>query len=406
MIYSKTFTTAILLIVLMFTPAPTFASAVHIYVDADMTDARAAGIAIVQGIRTALDEVGDQMDGRPVGIVIRNHRGNSSRSKANLLAFLNDPNALALFAGQHSHPLLINRDFINRNGILTLDPWAAAGPITRPDDTNNWIFRLSIDNSKAGSVITRRGIDDRGFSRPALLLENTGWGENSLKTMTASLKARGIAPTTVNRFDWGVSLAGAKILLRTVKDSGADVIFLVSNAPEGETFSRAMFELEPEYRLPIISHWGITGGDFHETIPADIRAHLDLEFLQTSFSFMDMGDAPLPNAVFKRAARLFHNIDAPGDIEAPTGFVHAYDLTRLLLAAVRQAGLTGDMQRDRAAIRDALENLKTPVPGLIKTYDRPFSPYSPKNPDAHEALGEEHFTFGRYTDDNAIQLVR
>jgi len=103
---------------------------------------------------------------------------------------------------------------------------------------------------------------------------------------------------------------------------------------------------------------------------------------------------------------LFPDVQSPQDIKAATGFIHAYDLTKILIEAVRQSGLTGDMSVDRSTVRDALETLKTPVVGLVKTYARPFRPYTPTDKDAHEALGEDSFTFGKYNDDNAIILSR
>lgn len=382
------------------------ADPLRIYLDADMTVARASGVAIERGIRTALSEVDNKLGGIKVELIVLDHRGNSSRSLVNLKQFMSDPNALVLFTGLHSPPLLKHKNFINNNNILTLDPWAAAGPITRSVDKNNWIFRLSIDDTKAGEVITRRAIDSRGFSKPALLLENTGWGKSNLKTMTTSLETRGIAPVSVVRFDWGVTLAGAKIILRNIKKAGADVIFLVANAPEGKTLSKAMYELDASERLPIVSHWGITGGDFPKIITADIRQALDIEFLQTTFSFMDMGTASFPNKVFNSAANLFPEIKKPKDIKAPTGFIHAYDLMRIFITAIEQSGMTGDVEIDRNAIRSALQKLNKPVEGLVKTYSPPFREYTPEDMDAHEALGKDDFTFGRFNEEDAIILVK
>ncbi len=386
--------------------AATSGATISIYLDADMTGANASGVSIERGIRTALSQVDNKLAGYSVEIRILDHRGNSARSLANLKTFLADPYAFVLFTGLHSPPLLAHRQFINENKILTLDPWAAAGPITRPPDDNNWIFRLSIDDSKAGGVIVRRAVDERGFISPALLLENTGWGKSNQKTMTANLSDRGIEPARIVWFDWGLTETSARIMLRNIKASGADVIFLVANAPEGKNVCRAMCELPPSERLPIVSHWGITGGDFPEVITAYIRDKIDLEFIQTSFSFLNMGDAPFPNTVFQRAASLFQDVKTPKDIKASTGFIHAYDLTRLLIAAVKQAGMSKNMLENRTRVRAALENLKKPVQGLIKIYERPFKPYSISDKDAHEALGTDDFTFGRYGENNEVILIR
>lgn len=379
---------------------------IAIYVDTDMSSSPESSNSIVRGIKTALAESGNQLAGRPVEIVVLDHRGNSARSLPNLVRFLEDPDALVLFSGMHSPPLLAHREFINENGVLLLDPWAAAGPITRSLGEINWIFRLSIDDSKAGEFIVRRATDTRKFKRPALILENTGWGHSNQKSMTSSLAKRGLQPSHIVMFQWGLHVTGAKILLREAKKSGADVIFLVANTPEGKTICTAMSELPPSSRLPIISHWGITGGNFTKIVDNKMRNNIDLEFIQTRFSFLNMGNSPFPNRVFQSAVRLFPEIEKPEDLTAPTGFIHAYDLTRILIEAVEQVGaLSEDMRANREKVRVALETLNRPVQGLIKKYAPPFRPYSMDDQDAHEALGIDDFAFGHYGDNDEIILT-
>ncbi|MDM8551903.1 ABC transporter substrate-binding protein [Desulfobacterales bacterium HSG2] len=380
---------------------------IRIYIDADRTGVRESGISIEQGIRTALSEVNNKLNGREVELIILDHRGNSARSRLHLEKFLKDENALAVFAGLHSPPLLANREFIHQNGILTLVPWAAAGPITRYPSKENWIFRLSVDDTKAGYVIAAHAIIKRNFQKPHLLLEQTGWGTSNHKTMTRALKEQGMAEPDVIWFNWGLKEAEARIMLRNIAKSGSDVIFLVANAPEGKEIVKAMFSLPEEYRLAIMSHWGITGGDFPKAVGPAILKKLNLEFIQTKFSFLEMKNNPFAQNVFNQAKLLFLDvIRSPRDIKAPTGFIHAYDLTRLLISAVNQAGLTGDMKKDRAAIRHALEHLEKPVEGLIKTYLTPFLPYDETRPDAHEALGIADYTMARYGAEGEIILEK
>ena len=102
-----------------------------IYLDADFSGATASSLAIQQGITTALAEVGNQIQGIEFEVKLKDHRANSLRSRRNLESFLADDQALMVFSGLHSPPLLANKSFINDNDILLLDPWAAAGPITR-----------------------------------------------------------------------------------------------------------------------------------------------------------------------------------------------------------------------------------------------------------------------------------
>ena len=88
--------------------------------------------------------------------------------------------------------------------------------------------------------------------------------------------------------------------------------------------------LPVEQRLPIISHWGITGGEFAR-LAADALRRVDLAVIQT-FSFIGT-DTPIARRVLAAAKRLY-GIENPGDIKSPVGLAHAYDLTHLLARAI------------------------------------------------------------------------
>jgi len=376
----------------------------RIYIDADFTGTKVASLSIQQGINVALAEENYRISGYQFQVIVKDHKGNSLRSKRNLEKFLMDNNALLVFSGLHSPPLLAHKNFINDNQILVLNPWAAAGPITRPSDKNNWIFRLSIDDSNAGYFISKHALNE-GFNKPFLLLEDTGWGRSNKNTMKKALSANGIKPRSITWFNWGLGINHAKLILRNAKSSGADVIFFVGNANEGKTFAKAMLALDKELRLPIRSHWGITGGDFAEVINNEARESLNLQFIQTKFSFLTPLKSQFSQQVLSRAIAMYPDINTANDIKASTGFIHAYDLTKLLIAAIKQCGLTGDKHLDTTAIKLALENLKTPVQGLIKNYQTPYSAYTLDNINAHEALDVSDYAMGYYQVDNSVALL-
>ena len=284
-----------------------------------------------------------------------------------------------------------------------LVPWAAGGPITRYPGETNWVFRLSIDDTKAGYRIAEYAIDHKGCESPHLLLEDTPWGKSNHKTMSSAVMQQLDQQPGVTWFRWNIKANSARILLREARQKGADCLLFVGNAIEGEEFARAMVSLDTEQRMPIISHWGITGGDFHVRVDPELRRDLDLHFIQTCFSFMSPHQTELSRAVLQRSKRLFPaQIEQPGDITAPPGFIHAYDLGRLFIAALSRVELSGDVERDRAALRNALEQLRQPVEGLVKTYRQPFARWSPTQHDAHEALGLDDFCMARFDDRNRI----
>ena len=381
---------------------------IKIYLDADRTGVPESGESIERGIRTALSQAKYRLGGHPVELVVRDHRGNSRRSLKHLKEYLDDEQALAVFCGLHSPPVLANMAMIHKEEILMLVPWAAAGPITRYQTEQNWIFRLSVDDTKAGRVVSNHGINQRGHSAPARLLEKTGWGRSNNKTMTEALNEFGVRASTTTWFNWGISEESAKLILRNIARTGADSIFFVGNAPEGRTFAHAMTTIEPQWRLPIYSHWGITGGDVSKVIGAELQATKGfiLEFIQTRYSFLDQPNDKKGKQVLAQAMKIYPGqIKDAYDITAPAGFIHAYDLTTILLAAADEIEFSGDIREDRRRLRLALENLDKPIRGLIKTYKQPFSASEKGHPDAHEALGIEDLVMARYGEQGEILLI-
>ena len=285
-------------------------------------------------------------------------------------------------------------------------PWAAATPITRPTTQDNWIFRLSVDDSKAGKVIIENAVTMSGYRRPFLLLENTGWGKANKNTMTKTLSELNLQASGIHFFQWGIGRHEARTILENAVSQGADSFVLVANAPEGITFAEAMLSMNKDKQKPIISHWGITGGQFFNTLGTESIQQLNLSFIQTSFSFFQQPLSGEGKKALAAAARVM-NKEAlyPKDITAPTGFIHAYDLTRILISAASQLTFIGDVKNDRIMLKESLETLKSNVPGLIKNYQQPFEKYSLNQINAHEALNIKDFVMARFNSKGNIILT-
>lgn len=378
----------------------------HIYLNADQTSNANSGKSIELGIRAALDQVNWKLAGFPVELIIKDHRGSTPRSHLHFEQFLKDPQGLLVYGGLHSPPLISDREFINKEKILTLVPWAAASPITRPYSNENWIFRLSLDDSKASSVIINHAVTETGCQKPLLLLEDTSWGIANQLNMKRALNKLDLKAVDTIFFKWGVGFYQAKSILENAISDKADCFILVANAPEGITFAKAMLSLPKEKQKPIRSHWGITGGDFASTIGREGLSQLDLNFIQTRFTFFQQSSSKTRKEALNSLKKLLSepkfNIE---NLKAPAGFIHAFDLTRILIAAANQASLSGNITEDRLKIKEALENLNTPIEGLIKTYDKPFQAYSLNNQDAHEALSFNDFVMAKFDKQGNIRLL-
>jgi len=86
-----------------------------------------------------------------------------------------------------------------------------------------------------------------------------------------------------------------------------------------------------------------------------------------------------------------------GKLKAPSSFsfaLHGYDSLLLLAQAMKQANTT-----EGAAVKTALEDLKTPVAGLLKTYNKPFSKTQ------HEALVAKDFVWIKWKDGKLVPFT-
>lgn len=379
------------------------AKPLELYIDADYSVNYAAAEAIELGVRTALAEVNNQLGGEPVTLVKKDHRGNVKRSFRTMKQFIQSETALAIIGGLHSPPYITHRGFMNENSILTMLPWSAGAPVTRASEgRENWIFRVSVDDTKSGEFFVQEAVDRQGCVSLALILLDTGWGRAGENVLRAALSKRNLDPATVQYFKFTIGDAAAGTLASEVAASGADCAVMMSNAGNGATVLKAVHERVPNLR--IFSHWGILGAAFADNFPHQMREALDLRVLQTCALEVETRGSTVLDEALLRAAPEASRL---AEIGAVTGFVHGYDMTRILIAAAQQAAQgadwQGDTQAQRAAIKAALEDLQTPVDGILKRYDRPFRAPTPSDMDAHEALGLNDLCMARFGEDGLLQ---
>lgn len=347
-----------------------------------------AAQAIEKGIRLAIDEInaaGGLLGGRKLALETADDRGVPARGVDNYIAFSGRDNVAAVFCGRFSPVAIEISQVAGRQRLLLLDPWAAADPITSNPAAGNNVFRLSMIDSWAIEAI----LDEarlRGFSRVALFAPNTAWGRSSEAAMQAWERKHDRMVHTTYWHNWGETDLGERI--EQARASGAQAVVMVANEAEGAPIIRKMAELPAMQRLPILSHWGILGGDFAAATGRALH-EIDLAVVHT-FSFADPRSAR-GREVATRFQRLFGQ--DVGELHAQVGFAHAYDLTHLLARAIRKAG-----SLDRDALRSALERLDA-HDGLVRRYARPFTP------ERHEALDRSAVRLARYGADGLLRSI-
>jgi len=356
--------------------------------DAAMTGVMAqSGTVIKRGALLAIEELNQAggVLGRKLELTIKNHRGVPARGVDNIHDLARKKSLVAILGGLHTPVALAELKAIHKHKLIYVGPWAADTPIVENGNKPNYVFRVSAHDELAGGFLIKKALE-RGSRKPGLQLWRTGWGRLNHKATTAAMTKLNFSPAGLQWFN--SSQRDISVEIEQLKKASADVIMLIANAHEGSTLIKNMAARLAATRIPIITHWGITGA---EIVKKDQIAFekVDLTFLQ-SFSFFKPTAPEKAAKLVKAYCNQFNVCGSVSNIVSPVGTAHAYDPVHILKRAIEAAGT---IERDK--VRSALEGLGR-YDGLVRTYNPPFTPQR------HDALDVTDFRLCEYDTSGAI----
>ncbi len=342
--------------------------------------------AIEMGTRIAMHEInhaGGVLGGRPLDVVIRDHRSIPARGVKNIKELAAMPQLVAVLGGRFSPVVIEQLPILQQVRLPFMAVWSSADAIIDNGSKPNYVFRISLRDSLAMPYMLKSA-SQRGFDKVGLLLTNTSWGRSNQVAVDKYVAANH-APVIVETawYNWQVASLVDRYL--RILNAGAEAIVLVANDNEAALLVREVAALPASKRIPIISHWGVTGGRFfNEAGPA--LKDVDFSVIQT-FSFFNARPAELQRFMSAAGAMGIKRIE---DIESPVGVAHAYDAVHLLAKAIQQAKST-----DRSAVRRALERMPAHQ-GLVRKYAPAFTA------SRHEAFDSQQLLMARYREDGVL----
>ena len=333
----------------------------------------ASGEAIKRGLTIAIDEInarGGVLGGRKLELVVRDDEGNPSKGVTIARELVEREKVAAVFGGLHTTVALAQVPVWHELTTPYMGAWAAGTNITRNGRTPNYVFRVSASDDYVDRFLVRYATERLRKGKPGLLLENTAWGQSNEAGLTKWLGEKGVKAVGVEKFNWNDPDMSPQLL--RLKGAGADLVMLVANAPEGAQVVKSRAKVG--WEVPILSHWGISGGRF-----AELSGELSdgVVFIQT-YSFF--GRQNERGQYVLRQLREKFGVKGPEEVTAPVGTANAYDGLHLVALAIEQA-----KSADGPKVRDALESLRAEYAGLVKTYRRPFTP------EQHDALTDQDY---------------
>jgi branched-chain amino acid transport system substrate-binding protein len=346
-----------------------------------------SGEGITRGLSVAIDEINGAggLLGRNIELLRRDDESNPSKGQIAARELIDQEKVVTIFGGIDSPVSLAILPIANQSKVPYFSVWAAATNITRNGTNPNYIFRVSAVDVLVDKALTNYAMKAFQAKKLGLILVNNPWGESNEKGLTAAAKERGIELAGVEKFeDNDVDMVPQLTRLRA---AGADMLILVANAAPGAQVMKSL--QRAAWKVPVVSHWGISGGRFPELAGPGAQK---VEFVQT-YSFFGPQNA-VGKKVLEELKAKYPDIKGPADVVPPVGVANAYDAMHLVALAIQKAQST-----DGDKMRQALESLDH-YDGLIKSYDRPFSPEN------HDALGENDYIMVHYVGEQIEPVAR
>ena len=315
------------------------------------------------------------MLGRQILLVERDEEAKNERGVQVAQELINKEKVVATVGYINTGVALASQRFYQDAKIPVFNNVATGTVITDqfkpPQYPDNYVFRNAAKDSIQAPMIVEEAITRRGFKKPAILADSTNYGQLGREDLEKALKAKGITPVAVEKFN--IKDVDMTAQLLKAKQAGADVILTYGIGPELAQIANGMGKLG--WKLPIVGSWTLAMANYIDNSGANGEgARMPQTFIQEP-------NTPKRKAFIDAYLAMFKPKN--NRIDSAVSAAQGYDSVYLLAAAIKQAGST-----DGPKVRAALEDLKTPVEGVVTTYDHPFTH------DDHDAITANIPVFG------------
>ena len=327
------------------------------------------GVSMRDGVRLAIDEINKKggVLGRKLVAVERDDEAKNERGVQIAQELINKEKVVATVGFINTGVALASERFYEEAKIPVMNNVATGSILTKqflpPEFPDNYIFRNAAHDGIQAPMIVEEAIVRRKFTKVAILADSTNYGQLGKDDLTKALADKNITPVAVEKFN--IKDVDMTPQLLKAKEAGAEVILTYGIGPELAQIANGMTKLG--WKVPMIGSWTLSMASFVDNAGAGGEgARMPETFIQD------------PNTQKRKAfidAYLKEFKPKNNRIDSPVSAAQAYDSVFLLAAAIKQAGSTDGKQ-----IKDALENLKDKVEGVVTVYNKPF------NKDDHEAI--------------------
>ncbi len=334
------------------------------------------GVSMRDGVRLAAKEINSAggVNGNKLVLVERDDEAKNERGVQIAQELINNEKVVATLGFINTGVSLAAQRFYQDAKIPVMNNVATGTIVTKqfPNAAENYIFRNAAADNIQAPMIAKEAVEKRGLKKVAILADSTNYGQLGREDLEKALKGYGVTPVATEKFNIGDVDMTSQLL--KAKNAGADVILTYAIGPELAQIANGMAKLG--WKKPMIGSWTLSMASFIDTAGKNGNgATMPETFIQNP--------ATTPKRKAFVDAYLKDFKPKNGIIASPVSAAQGYDSVYLLAAAIKQANST-----EGPKILAALENLNTPVDGVVMTYNKPFSKTD------HEAIKAKDVVMG------------
>ena len=335
------------------------------------------GVSMRDGAKLAVTEINAKggVLGRQIELIERDDEAKNERGVQIAQELINKEKVVAALGYINSGVALASQRFYQEAKIPVMNNVATASVITKQfaDQPDNYVFRNSANDTIQSAMIVEEAIGRRKYSKVAILADSTNYGQLGREDLEKALAAKGIKPVAEEKFN--IKDVDMTPQLLKAKEAGAQVVITYGIGPELAQIANGMVKLG--WKVPMMGSWTLSMGNFIDNAGKNADGALMPQ------TFIQEANTPKRKS-FIEAYQKAYKVDR---IPSPVSAAQGYDSVYLLAAAIAQAKST-----EGPKVREALEDLKAPIEGVVTTYNKPFSKTD------HEAITANMPVIGKVQD--------
>ena len=360
------------------------AEPIKIGVDGPFTGGSSSmGVSMRDGVRLATDEINKAggVLGRQLVLVERDDEAKNERGVQIAQELINREKVVAVVGYINTGVALASQRFFQDAKIPVMNNVATGTVITSQfaKEPDNYVFRNAAKDSIQAPMIVEEAVTRRGFKKVAILADSTNYGQLGREDLEKALAAKGIKPVAEEKFN--IKDVDMTAQLLKAKEAGAEVILTYGIGPELAQIANGMTKLG--WKVPMVGSWTLSMANYIDNAgPGGEGARMPQTFIQEPTN-------PKRQSFIISYLKTFKPKN--NRMDSPVSAAQGYDSIYLLAEAIKQAGST-----EGPKIKAALEDLKTPVEGVVTTYNKPFSKTD------HDAITANIPVFGEVKDQRVV----